>query len=359
MLRFGLFFGVCAVATLAVVGCNEKNEPPAMSISQVGESCERTADCAVSLACFGGTCRLADSKVTPNGKECKAIQCDSAADCCTSVWQKDSMCATYEQQCALSPTSTYCDEAKGPECACSESNYSCTNNLCKRIECTAAVDCCATRWTRSSSCTTAETYCAQDPTLYASYCATATGPSCVCNETTSNYGCVNNVCVTQTSCTTDTNCTLSTARRCSAGHCVACIEDTDCTATGAKCINNACVAPQCVTDSDCPIFSVCETDTATCKSVGCATDRECMTRLDSYMATCNKSATPVPTCELSCERDAQCMTADNPLRVCSKGHCMDAGCDTDEECKIQMKSSSGTTSLTKGTQYLCRDAAAD
>jgi hypothetical protein len=84
-----------------------------------------------------------------------------------------------------------------------------------------------------------------------------------------------------------------------------------------------------------------------------------MTRLDNYLATCNKNAKPVPTCEVSCERDAQCATADNPLRVCSSGRCADAGCETDEECKIQLKTTTTTgTVLTKGTQYLCRDIAA-
>ncbi len=356
MLRLSVLFCTLALSTLVVVGCEVKSEDnKTAGSSQIGESCDRTSDCAASLGCFSGICQPAESKVTPNGKECKAIQCDAAADCCTNAWKRGSMCDTYDTQCAASPTSSYCVSAQGPECVCKESQYSCVNNLCKALECTTPADCCTTRWSRSSSCTSYETNCAADPVTYASYCTTAAGPSCVCNDTIYNYGCVNNVCTAMTSCTTDTNCTSTLSPKCSEGHCVACIAETDCD-TGSKCVGNRCVAPQCVTNSDCPAYYECQADN-TCKRVGCATDRECMTSLKSYLATCNKSASPVPTCEESCERDAQCKTTANPLRLCSNGRCMDAGCETDEECKIQLKSTTVTT-VTTGIEYKCRDVAA-
>jgi len=357
MLRFSVVLGVLGLTGLALFGCDDKKDGGSQSgASQIGESCQSTADCAASLACFSGSCRLADSNVTPNGKQCKSIQCETTEDCCSKVWQRGTSCTTYETMCAASPTSTYCAQAAGPDCVCKESNYACTNNLCARVDCNTPADCCAAHWTRSSTCTTAETMCAQDPTTYASYCTTAQSSSCVCNDTTFTYGCTANTCVYQPSCTTNSSCS-STAPICSGGHCVECAADTDCTATGEKCVKNICVAPQCRTNSECPVFSQCQDDN-TCLKVGCATDRECMTYLNSYLATCNKSAKPVPTCEVSCERDSQCATTANPLRICSSGRCMDPGCETDEECKLQLRgSTTTTTTATRGLEYVCRTIA--
>lgn len=356
---------VCSIAlalttgVLVLFACDDdkSKDSSESGTSKIGETCQRTGDCAENLACFSGVCRPADVNVTPNGKECKAVQCETAADCCNTVWQKNTSCQLYQQQCDSSPTTyaSYCALAQGPNCVCSESSYACENNLCRSIECTKPSDCCATHWTKSSSCTTYETQCAADPTTYASYCTTATGPSCVCNDTVYTYGCVKNVCTQVNTCTSDANCSASGAPKCSEGHCVACIGDTDCPTANAKCIGNTCIQPQCLTNSDCPVFSNCEAD-GTCKRVGCATDRECMTYMDSYLATCNKSASTVPTCEVSCERDSQCATDSNPLRVCVGGRCQDPGCDTDEECKIRLAPTTAT-GQPKGIQYVCRNIA--
>jgi hypothetical protein len=64
-----------------------------------------------------------------------------------------------------------------------------------------------------------------------------------------------------------------------------------------------------------------------------------MTYMDSYLATCNKKAKPLPTCEIACERDAQCHTESSPLSVCVDGRCQDPGCETDEECKLTLSTS--------------------
>ena len=55
---------------------------------------------------------------------------------------------------------------------------------------------------------------------------------------------------------------------------------------------------------------------------------------NSYLAVCNKKASPVPACEIKCTNDAECAEFDNPLRSCVNGSCVDPGCETDEECKI-------------------------
>jgi hypothetical protein len=105
------------------------------------------------------------------------------------------------------------------------------------------------------------------------------------------------------------------------------------------------------------VFSECQDD-GTCKKVGCSTDRECIESMGSYLATCNKSASPVPACEVSCERDSQCATTSTPYRVCASGRCVDPGCETDEECKIQLRGNT-TTTTTRGLEYVCRAIAAN
>lgn len=355
MLRNGSIAAAMLFCVIAIGACSDdKQTDSGLASSQVGESCQRTSDCASGLACFGGACRTADVDVTPNEKVCKAIQCETADDCCSRVFQKDSACASAQRSCDTDPTvnASSCTFAQGPTCVCTPSMYSCETNSCKRIECNTPTDCCATRFSRPTSCDTYAAQCESDPVNYATYCTQAEGPSCVCNDEVYQYGCSENRCVLATTCTTDVNCT-TTAPLCLNGHCVACVEDGDC-AAGSSCRNNVCFKPQCLTDSDCPVFSVCQDD-LTCLRVGCTNDRECMTQLDSYLAVCNKTTDP-PSCDVSCERDSQCDVDGNPLRVCVDGHCKDPGCETDEECKIRLapKTTSTTTSL--GMQYVCRAA---
>lgn len=325
-------------------------------LSQLGESCERTADCAENLGCFGGSCRPADANVAVNTQQCLAIQCEAPADCCDdSIFQPSASCSLYEEYCAEDPTTyaSYCTQAAGPLCKCTEGQFACEENLCKRIECSTAADCCAD-FVPSTLCTSYAADCALDPTTYATSCAYSTGPNCVCDATT--QACNNNICSTVVACTAataDSDCNSNQV--CSNSNvCVQCNGDSDCPSSNQKCLSNACVTPQCLTDVDCPAFSQCQEDN-TCKEVGCATDRECMAYMDSYLATCDKSAKPVPTCSIACQTDAQCSTNANPLRQCVSGRCTDPGCETDEECKILL-SDSALMSLT-GVRAVCKAAA--
>jgi len=276
MLRFSSLVCVALLAVVSVFACESDDK---ITVSQQGESCQRTDDCAKDLACFGGTCQPANAEVTVTASVCKAIQCEAARDCCDSAFVPSSSCATYQTQCDLDPETyaSYCELAKGPTCKCTADNYACEENVCKPIQCKEAVDCCST-FTPSASCTDYADYCAQDASLYASYCTLAAGPSCVCDATTK--ACTNNVCTSLVACTTDTSCGYGVCSK--AGFCVTCEDDIDCD-SGEKCIDNACVQPQCTTDAQCPIFSKCQADN-TCKAVGCASDRECMTSKNSYLA---------------------------------------------------------------------------
>jgi hypothetical protein len=327
MSRLSSIACVAVFGALSLFACSKDEKPER---SQLGESCERTADCADSLACFGGTCRPADANVSPSTKECKVLQCEAAADCCTVDFQPATNCATAKAACDASATSTYCAIANGPQCKCEASKYACEEGFCKDIQCNAPEDCCA-GFVPSASCTTYAAECAADPASI--YCDTANGSSCKCDATTKS--CTNNVCSNVETCMGDEDCSSGV---CSGGRCVACAVDSDCNGSGYKCLANACKKVECLTNVECPAFSECQEDN-TCKAVGCETDRECMTYLDSYLATCNKKAEPVPTCVIACERDAQCHTESNPLSVCVDGRCQDPGCETDEECKLTLSTS--------------------
>lgn len=347
---------------------DDNNSNGVVGHSQLNEACEATSDCVSGLACLPASsgvsvCRpVTAPNVTPNNKECAAVQCNEPKDCC-DTFSKNQNCSTWAANCDRDAAmyADSCLKAQGPLCVCTEKNYKCEKNLCQKIECAAPVDCCATTlWNPSvSTCSNARTLCAQDSTTYASYCATAASTDCTCNETVNKYVCDANRC--SNACTDDSGCFFPN-NHCVNSHCVQCKEDADCTGTANKCVNNVCVAPACRTNADCAPFSACQHNDTTgldaCVPVGCQTDRECMTYEENYLARCDTSATPLPKCVVQCDRDSQCATSSNPLRKCvipsgsSHGQCQDPGCDTDEECKIRLEL---VSQLPPGTKAVCRD----
>jgi hypothetical protein len=356
-----------AAVLVSACGSDDKKAVPAAG-SRLDEACEKTADCAAGLACVvsdtGSVCRPVSSGITVNAKECAAIQCNTADDCCTNQFTRNSQCTTWAANCTATPTSADCARSTGPQCVCTAANYTCDKNVCHGIQCQRPTDCCTyLNWTRSTACDTAAADCTTDPVLYASQCTYAQGTSCVCNDTVNNYDCnAQNLCVTVTSCTSDTSC-YAPNPRCdtAAGHCVGCLTTADCTASGAQCIANVCVTPTCKSNADCVAFSACEKGANglnACVPKGCANNQECMTFEENYLATCFTPPAPtLPYCVVQCDTDAQCATANNPLRKCvvttgPHGTCQDPGCTTDEECKIRLEL---VSQLPAGTQAVCRD----
>ncbi len=350
LLRSLFAFGSIAAA-VALTACNKEDDAsnrPSV-LSQQGESCERTADCAGGLACFAGACRPADTNVATNDKECAVIQCESPAECCTTAWVRNAACDTYQEMCDSDPTgyATYCEYAAGPDCLCNESAFACEDGLCLSIQCTTPEDCCETAWTRDSLCDDYQLQCDSDPVTYATYCEYAAGPDCVCSG--ASYSCDENRCVAVSTCTDSTDCYAPTSL-CVGGRCVECEGDDDCADPDARCGGGACIEPECETNLDCPAFYACQD--RECVEVGCATDRECMVYEDSYLAVCNTRVDPAE-CEVRCSHDAECATASNPLRACVNELCVDPGCETDEECKILLGATFiGTYS---GARAVCRD----
>jgi hypothetical protein len=281
-------------------------------------------------------------------------------DCCETRFVPDPMCTTWTSACASGST-TYpnaCTLKDGPLCVCGPSSFNCdARNLCVQLECTTTSDCCViNNFVRPTYCDTYAANCQLDPTTYATECTTANGPTCNCNNNVSNYACIANQCVNATTCTTNSNCAYPNVCNPTTGRCVQCMVDTDCTATNAMCVANACVTPACITNADCSPFYACDATVkpAVCKKVGCTTDRECELALDSYIAFCDPNTSgdpPVRQCAMTCDRDTQC-TATDPLGACVNGRCQPSGCESDEECKIRLQASH-----TRGTKALCQDKA--
>lgn len=364
-------FFVLILAALLLGACGEDDDGGSgaggLGGSQLNEACQSTADCSKGLACLPvssgvALCRpVTASNVTPNDKECAAIQCGTSEDCCESFTRNPS-CASWASSCTLDPVANEddCLRAQGSACVCANKNYTCEQNRCQQIECTTTADCCArpNGWTKSSACASYKQLCDADPTTNAAQCALLAGPDCVCNDTVNRASCQANRCVSNTTCTLDSECSSmsSLTRYCQAGRCVQCKEDAHCPSASSKCVANACATPACKTNADCPAFSACETSEATgvtaCKVIGCQTDRECMTYEENYLAKCDTVAKPLPRCVIQCDRDAQCASSTNPLRKCIRGLCQDPGCDTDEECKIRLEL---VSQLPAGTRAVCRD----
>jgi hypothetical protein len=346
------------LATIALLvsisACNQDEEgTPAAAPSQLNEACEKTADCRPGLACVvstgGSICLSVDLVLAPNDNECAAVECEDAQQCCDDGWTVPSACVTARSNCAINRTTyaSQCALAEGPACQCDPNrDFLCEKGQCVRTACQVPLDCCA-RFIEPSNCASARTYCSADPN--SSYCLTANGPTCNCSEAT--FKCVENACLPIRSCTSDASCQASSTSTpyCLDSQCVECVSNSDCDASTEECVFNICQTPECKTDVDCDPFNICGLD-STCQLVGCQSDRECMINRRSYLAFCDTTVDP-PTCQVHCERDTDCRTADNPLGLCVNTRCLDPGCETNEECKLRLEYS---TQLPDGTRAVCR-----
>lgn len=248
---------VAAAFTLPLA-CGEDEEP---ALGMRGEFCLSRTDCSSGLACMDNTCVLFNFGLKAAAKECVAIQCLEAEDCCP---EPPVICPSYEAQCELAPDSLICDEYER-QCVCQEENWECSEGQC--IE----------------------------------HCDSV-GDECV------------------------------TGGKCNGTDCVDCVEDDDCLST-EECTNDVCETV-CEEDEDCPLFHSCES--RRCEYTGCATDRECVAARKDIRAFCDDEKI----CQVPCQADIEC---DNPYEfgnmACIAGLCANLGCESDEECRVQMSGS--------------------
>jgi hypothetical protein len=265
------------VLTLALLGlisgaCDKNNEA-VPRLSNQGESCRATSDCAGSLICVSQTCSASDVPIDPTSQRCELVQCINPVDCCVpNAMVTATQCETWLVSCQADAGLT-----------------------------------------SSGDCILHQTYCC-DPT------ASAT-----------KYACNNGQC--QRQCATDTDCTSSTLSHCSPAHtCVQCLDYSNCP-TGDMCVDNACVAT-CTSRAQCPAFQDCQG--SHCVKVGCANDRECIVALTDVTAYCDSTHTCNLKCTNDVECLNRTITNVGNIysyQVCASGNCQNAGCASDDECK--------------------------
>jgi len=237
-MRFKAVFGssVLIAGFVAVYGCG-KDDTPTARISQKGEACQVTNDCAGGLACIpvpGGAvsiCTVATFQITQTARECAVIDCTTAADCSPTL---PSSCPNLLNACAADAG--------------------------------------------SSSVTACQQY------------------DLLCKPDTNKIDCVQNKCINK--CTSDVECVSSSAgRKCAGGVCVQCAGDSDCS-NGQQCLSGTCQSP-CQTDGDCAGFNRC--NAGKCVESGCQTDRECVAATKNVEATCGTDGKCIVPCQTDLE----------------------------------------------------------
>ena len=227
---------------LAVSGCAAvviacSSDDATARLSNRGEACRVTGDCAGGLACAplsqgGGVCVTGQFHVEPTAKQCVVEQCTVTSDCCNP--SLEGSCAALQQSCLA-------DAGAVSEQACQQ-------------------------------------YRAQ----------------CGCDNGT--LLCDNGTCVSR--CELDQDCSgIGSAPRCSGGKCVQCTADTDCPDNGL--CNGGTCQPLCGADGDCAGFDRCVS--GRCIASGCQTDRECIAATLNVDAKCKTDGKCIVPCESDLE----------------------------------------------------------
>ncbi len=275
MVRTSKLVTMLAAFGLLSVACSKDNNT-AVRLSQQGESCRSSGDCAGSLLCISQTCTAGDVSISPQTNQCSLIACTTAADCCTINTGADCTALNTACQAAADPATDFNCIDYNDEC-CPQSAIAllaCTNGLCQN-KCTVDTDCPVGGGL---------THCSGGTCVR---CLVAT--DCAANQT----------------CTTDTH------------TCVAsCQTDGECPAL-QHCESNHCVVVGCANDRECVAYtlsptSTCDLTTHRC-SAKCTNDAEC---LDNGVVQTGLNYA---------------------YQVCINGNCQNAGCQSDDECKDLLK----------------------
>jgi hypothetical protein len=262
-----------AALGLLSMACSSDDKPAAVRLSDRGQTCQSTADCAGSLICAGGQCTDSTVGISPTSKQCFLNQCEKPEDCC--------------------PAST---------ATCVPENYTCDSNLCHRsaTSCTASTDC--------------QTAFATDPvtgrTAYFCFTDESKCVECLqpadCAATTQT--CADHHCVT--ACTVDSDCQALYSCQDSQCKYKGCSEDRECKVLKNNALaycdsNKQCQTSQCTSDTQCfhpttptPVtgsgnayaYQVCIS--GTCQNAGCDTDDECKALLQTYLTATYKQQYP-------------------------------------------------------------------
>lgn len=226
-------------------------------------------------------------------------------------------------------------------CVSAAFNIAPTAKECVISECSVAADCCPAP---PSDCSTLLQLCGD---------AGKGNPACDeyeqrCKCDTTKHDCVNDRCITH--CGADPECAvLSDARKCVAGNCVQCAIDSDCTGTGATCVDGKCQRA-CIGDGDCAGFQRCLAQK--CVESGCQTDRECVAATRDIDAKCGTDGR----CLVSCKSDLECGSPKSySFFSCIDSKCIYTGCQTDKDCRLLLTGPSDASIIGATEHVFCRD----
>jgi hypothetical protein len=303
-MRIRVLFVTAGLLTGALVssvnGCGSSdNNNNAIRLSQKGEACQVSGDCAAGLACiplpasgvgssYVGICVTGEFHISVTAKECAITECSTAEDCCPTP---PANCTFLAQQCALAgdagATNSYCIQYAAL-CQCDTTKRECDPNQRCQVRCVSDLECSG----------------------------------------------------------------ASTGSKCAGGHCVQCAVDTDCNSGGTTdrmCINGSCQSP-CQTDGDCAGFARCTA--GKCFDSGCQTDRECVAATRNVEATCGTDGK----CIVPCQTDLEC---GNPKSYsffsCISHQCTYTGCQNDKDCRLLLTGASDASTLGSKQHVVCRD----
>jgi hypothetical protein len=296
----------------------------------VGESCRTRADCDTGLACIATICT--DPAAPPDASPGEAGDpCASNADCGEELTCLDSACVKVsslleagEAAAIGEPCSSHDDCDTGLECVrdvCSGSEHGLepTGKECVIVECRETEDCCPEP---HSNCDLYKSICDQGGGQ--NYCEWY-DENCVCRL--EEWACVAEKCEYTPSCSDDGDCSFDEV--CISSRCAQCREDSDC-GGALVCDDGKCV-DRCEKHEQCPIFHECQS--GSCVEVGCASDLECVALFADAFAACIDAE-----CRRPCSSDADCNPGGFQQVVCASGYCVPLGCETDEQCRIELQS---------------------
>jgi hypothetical protein len=258
--------------TLAFTACSSNDElateaaptePDGGSrrISQKGEVCQVTNDCATGLVCIpfpgtsGGVCGVSSFGITRTAKECVAIECRDALDCCPVPPPN---CAQLLAGCNDGGIAVLCAQYEA-YCKCDATKRECAADKCI-VKCASDLDCASSPGSR----------------CLAGRCGVcSTDADCGANNLCADGACI-------PACRSDGDC-LGFAR-CTSGRCVdsGCKTDRECVAATrnveAKCgVDGKCTSA-CESDVECANpkgYSFVSCIDKRCTYTGCESDKDC------------------------------------------------------------------------------------
>lgn len=224
------------------------------------------------------------------------------------------------ESCASTPDCADGLVCVGEVCLPEELGLDPTGKECAAVECVQPADCCDLVMLDPQQCASFQQACAMGDMLACSYY----NQYCVCNA--QQWSCDADACRFAGPCMVDSDCPGGV---CNVNTCVECVNDLDCFA--GSCVNSQCTADalSCQTNNDCPYFHTCQANL--CVETGCTDTRECIEYTDDPLSFCQDAE-----CRTPCASDAECITFGSALGACVGGFCEDAGCTTDEQCRIAL-----------------------